>query len=139
MHLIWDLWVSGLQEYKCNEFFFKFGRAGGSFRAGPDFFFWSGGWARPILSVRKFVGVNASNQNHPRSLENRAESITVVGVLGISKFLASVLLAFFIAELGCKLDRSSGRWSWAVRIWCSQHVSSALESLQRPLSSSGLS
>ena len=35
VHSIWDLWVSGLQECKSNEFFFKIGRAGSSFRAGP--------------------------------------------------------------------------------------------------------
>ena len=39
VHSIWDLWVSGLQECKSNEFFRTAGgsggRAGGSFRAGP--------------------------------------------------------------------------------------------------------
>ena len=25
VHSIWDLWVSGLQECKCNEFFFEIG------------------------------------------------------------------------------------------------------------------
>ena len=32
VHSIWDLWVSGLQECKCNEIFFEIGRACNKFR-----------------------------------------------------------------------------------------------------------
>ena len=32
---IWDLWVSGLQECKSNNFFFEIGQASNNFRSGP--------------------------------------------------------------------------------------------------------
>ena len=35
VHSIWDLWISGLQECKDNGFF-EVGRAGNSFRSGPE-------------------------------------------------------------------------------------------------------
>ena len=35
VHSIWDLWISGLQECKGNGFF-EVGRAGSSFRSGPE-------------------------------------------------------------------------------------------------------
>ena len=36
MHSIWDLWISGLQECKGNDFF-EVGRAGSSFRWDPEY------------------------------------------------------------------------------------------------------
>ena len=54
VHSIWDLWVSGLQECKSNEFFSKSGGRAAVFgRAQKFIFFPSGGCPRPILTVRK--------------------------------------------------------------------------------------
>ena len=54
VHLIWDLWVSGLQECKSNEFFWN--RACGqqlSVGSKKFLFFWTGDCICPILTLRK--------------------------------------------------------------------------------------
>ena len=42
MHSIWDLWISGIQKCKDNNFF-EVGRAGNSFRSDPEYLKFLGG------------------------------------------------------------------------------------------------
>ena len=57
VHSIWDLWVSGLQECKSNEFFSKSGgRVAVLGRVQKIIYFRTGGCTRPILTVQKVCG-----------------------------------------------------------------------------------
>ena len=57
----------------------------------------------------------------PYLLKQRVEGITEAGVFGISESSAAVSLGIFHSRTWLQTLKShrSGRWSWAVRIWCS--------------------
>ena len=70
VYSIWDLCVSGLQECKSNEFFFKIGRTSSSFRADPKNVYFFEQATTPARSGQseKFVG----GSQRPPSITNNA-------------------------------------------------------------------
>ena len=72
VHSIWDSWVSGLQECKSNEFFFKIGWAGNNFQLVPqncDFFGRAAALAR-FWHSEKFVRGSLTSSGWNQSMTN---------------------------------------------------------------------
>ena len=95
VHSIWDMWVSGLQECKSNEFF-KIRRAGNIFRAGPILFYF-------------FVGrLPPPNSDNPKSSWG--------GVFNVLHGIKVYVPYGFLFVLPCSFPRSHDINKWWIHL-----------------------